>query len=155
MAEGDGAIYNKFKEWVMEGVFNLASGGDSLYLSLHTGYTPDIDAHEDWADTGVSSTEYGSGSGYTAGEDASNLLGSQDVTVDDANDRGAFDGADHTWSSLGALSPATPSDVLLRAGSVASPVADPLVCYWELGSTATNGGDYTLQFGTNGLILLT
>lgn len=154
MAEGDGALYNNFKEQVMEGIFNLASGGDSLYASLHTSYTPDIDAHGLWADAGVSSTEYGSGAGYTAGEDASNLLGSQDVTQDNTNDRGAFDAADHTWSSLGALSPATPGHTILRDGSQTSP-ADPLIAYWELGSTATNGGDYTLQWGTNGLVLLT
>lgn len=154
MAEGDGAIYNNFKEQVMEAIFNLASGGHALYQTLHTSYTPDIDAHGLWADSGVSSTEYGSGSGYTAGEDASNLLAGQDVTQDNTNDRGVFDGTDQTWSSLGALSPAAPSHTLLWDGGQTSP-ADPLICYWELGSTATNGGDYTLQYGTNGIILLT
>ena len=55
MAQGNGAIYNNFKEQVMEGVFNLASGGHTLKLTMHTGYTPNIDSHALWADSGVSS----------------------------------------------------------------------------------------------------
>jgi hypothetical protein len=151
MAQGNGAIYNNFKEQVMEAVFNLATGGDTLQITLHTGYTPNIDSHALWADSGVSSTEYGSGSGYTAG---GKTLASQDTTQDNTNDRGVFDAADVTWTSLGALSPATPSHTILWDTTPTSP-ADPLICYWELGSTATNGGNYTLQFGANGIILLT
>lgn len=151
MAEGDGVIYNNFKEQVMEGVFNLASGGDTVKLTLHTGYTPDIDTHTVWGDTGVNSTEYGTASGYTAG---GKTLASQDVTQDNTNDRGVFDADDVTWTSLGALSPATPSHAILRDDTPVSP-ADPLILYWVLGITATNGGDYTLQFGANGILLLT
>jgi hypothetical protein len=33
--------------------------------------------------------------------------------------------------------------------------ADPLMAYWELGATATNGGDYTLAWATAGIMLLT
>jgi len=152
MAEGDGFIYNNFKEQIMEKIYDLSTGGDTLQVTLHTGYTPNIDAaHSVWADTGVSSTEYGTASGYTAG---GKVLGSQDTTQDDTNDRGVFDGADVTWTSLGALSPATPSDAILWDNTPTSP-ADPLIAYWELGSTATNGGDYTLAWGANGIILLT
>jgi len=149
MAEGDGAIYNTFKERVMEGTYNLASGGHTLKVTLHTGYTPNIDTHTVWAD--VSGTEYGTASGYTAG---GKTLGSQDTTMDTTNDRGKFDAADPTWTSLGPLSPTTPSHAILWDDTPTSP-ADPLICYWALGTTATNGGDYTLQFGTDGIILLT
>lgn len=135
----------------MEGVFNLATGGHTLKLTLHTSYTPNIDSHGLWGDSGVSSTEYTTASGYTAG---GKTLGSQDVTQDDTNDRGKFDAADVTWTSLGPLSPATPSHAILWDDTPSSP-ADPLICYWALGTTATNGGDYTLAFGTNGIILLT
>jgi len=151
MAQGNGAIYNNFKEQVMEGVFNLASGGHTLKLTMHTGYTPNIDSHALWADSGVSSTEYGTASGYTAG---GKTLGTQDVTQDNTNDRGVFDAADVTWTALGPLSPATPSHVILWDDTPTSP-ADPLIAYWELGTTATNGGDYTIQWGANGIILLT
>jgi hypothetical protein len=146
MAEGDGAIYNNFKEQVMEGVFNLASGEDTLQIILVSGHTPDIDAHDEYAD--VSGDEYGTGDGYTAGGET---LTGQDVTQDNANDRGIFDADDVTWSSLGALAPATPSHCILYDGT---PAGDPLICYWELGSTATNGGDYTLQFNAVGIITL-
>jgi len=149
MAEGDGAIYNNFKEQVMEGIFDLSSGGDTIQVILVSGYSPDIDADTVYAD--VSGDEYGAGSGYSVGGET---LAGQDVTQDDANDRGVFDGTDLTWSSLGALSPATPSHTIMYDDTPAAP-ADPLIAYWELGSTATNGGDYTLQWGANGIILLT
>jgi hypothetical protein len=147
MAEGDGAIYNNFKEQVMEGIFNLSTGGDTLKLTLHTGYTPDIDAHTVWAD--VSATEYGTASGYTAG---GKTLAGQDTTQDDANDRGKFDATDATWTSLGALTPATPSHAILWDDTASS---DELICYWVLGTTATDGSDYKLAFGATGIILLT
>ena len=154
MAQGDGAIYNNFKEQVMEGIFQLQTSGHALYLSLHTGYTPDVDAHGLWGDTGVSTTEYTTGAGYNSGEHANNLVAGQDVTQIDATNLEKFDATDHTWASLVPLSPATPSHVLLRDGGQTSP-ADPLICYWELGTTATNGGNYTIQFHADGIITLT
>lgn len=149
MAQGDGLIYNNFKEQVMEGVFNLASGGHTLKQTLHTGYTPNIDTQTVWAD--VSATEYGTAAGYTAG---GKTLASQDVTQDNTNDRGVFDAADLTWTALGPLTPATPSHTILWDDTPTSP-ADPLICEWELGTTATNGGDYSLAYGASGIILLT
>lgn len=149
MAEGDGAIYNNFKEQVMEGVYNLASGGHTLKVTLHTGYTPNIDTDTVWAD--VSATEYTTANGYTAGGET---LAGQDVTQDNTNDLGKFDANDVTWTSLGPLSPATPSHAILWDDTPTSP-ADPLIAYWVLGTTATNGGNYTLQWGANGIITLT
>jgi hypothetical protein len=153
MAEGDGVLYNRFKSLLMEGQLDLATGGDSLKLTLHTSYTPNIDAHETWTSTGVSTTEYGSGSGYTAG---GKTLGSQTVSTDDASDRGLFDAADVTWTALGPLTPATPGHAILWDDTPTSP-ADPLIGYWVLGTTATNGGDYTIQWSTSpsAIILLT
>lgn len=145
MAEGDGYIYNNFKEQVMEAAFNLLT--DTIKIILVSGHTPDIDAHTQLTD--VSGDEYGAGSGYTVGGET---LAGQAVTQDNANDRGVFDGTDQTWSSLGALSPATPSHAIMYDDTHAS---DLLIAYWELGTTATNGGDYTLQWGATGIILLT
>jgi len=59
-----------------------------------------------------------------------------------------------TWTALGPLSPATPSHAIVWDDTPTSP-ADPLISYFVLGTTATNGGDYTLQFGANGILLLT
>jgi len=141
MAEGDTVIYNDFKQQLFLKVHDMDS--DTLKLTLHTSYTPDIDAHQAWAD--VSATEYSTGDGYTAG---GATLASLSVTQDNANDRALFDADNVTWSSLGALSPATPSHAILRNDTPESP-ADPLVCYIVLGTTATNGGDYTIQFSTS------
>ena len=147
MAEGDGYLYNNFKEQVMEGEFNLASGGDDIRVALVSGHSPDIDTHTVYSD--VSSDEYSTGSGYTVTGES---LTSQDVTQDNTNDRGEFDAADLTWSSLGPLSPAVPSHAVMYDFTHAS---DLLICYFVLGSTATNGGDYTMQWGADGIVLLT
>lgn len=149
MAEGDGAIYNNFKEQLLNGLYNLATAGHTLKLTLHHGYTPNIDTHALWADAGVSSTEYGTASGYTAG---GKTLANQATSQDNTNDRGKFDADNVVWTSLGPLSPATPSHCILWDDTAAS---DPLICYWELGTTATNGGDYTVAFHADGIILLT
>lgn len=153
MAEGDGVIYNGFKRYLMEGVFNLDAAGDVLQLTLHTAYTPNIDTHVLWGDAGVSSTEYGTADGYTAD---GKVLGSQLVSQDDTLDRGVFDAADATWTALGPLTPATPSDCILWDNTPTTPL-DPLIAYWELDVTATNGGDYTIQWSTapSAIILLT
>lgn len=148
MAEGDGYIYNSFKKYVMDGVFDL-DGAAALQVTLHTGYSPDIDSHTIWGDTGVSSTEI-TGTGYVAD---GKVLASPATTQDNTNDRGKFDANDLTWTSL-TLSPATPSHLILWDNTPTTPV-DPLIAYWILGTTATNGGDYTIQWGSNGILLVT
>lgn len=145
MAEGDIVVYNDLKEQLFLKVHNFASGGDTVKVTLHTGYTPNIDTHQVWADTGVSSTEYGTASGYTAG---GKTLANKSVTQDNTNDRALFDADNVLWTTLGALSPATPSHALIWNDTPTSP-ADPLVAYVVLGTTATNGGDYTIAWSTS------
>jgi len=147
MAEGDGALYNNFKEQLMEGVFQLQSGGHTIKAILVSGYTPDIDTHTQYSD--VSGSEYSTGDNYTEGGET---LTSQDTTQDNDNDRGKFDAANVTWSSLGALDPATPSHVILYDDTATN---DELIGYWALGTTATNGGDYTIAWHADGIVLLT
>jgi len=146
MAQGDIVCYNDVKEQLFKKLHDFVN--DTFKLTLHTGYTPNIDTHQVWAD--VSATEYTTASGYTAG---GKTLGSKTVTQDNTNDRAAFDAADVTWTALGALSPATPSHAILWNDTPTSP-ADPLVCYVVLGTTATNGGDYTIAWHANGILLL-
>jgi hypothetical protein len=105
MAQGDGAIFNTFKELVMEGTYNLSTGNDVVKVILCGTYTPDIDGDTVYGD--VSGSEYNAGSGYPSG---GAVVTGTDVTVDNGNDRGG---------------------------------------------TAPNGGDWTLQWGANGVILLT
>jgi len=144
MAEGDPVAYNSFKKGLLDGTFDLVN--DTLKLTLHTGYTPDIDSHTQRSH--VSATEYSTADGYTAnGKTISGGVNSQD----NSNDRGKFDATDVTWTALGALTPATPSHAILWDDTAAN---DELIAYWELGSTATNGGDYTIQWSSNGIILV-
>lgn len=146
MAEGDGVLYNEFKEKVMEGAYNLASGGDTIKVALFSAsYNPDKDSDTSYD---ALSNEC-SGTGYVAG---GATLAGQDVTKDNSNDRGVFDGNDITWSNLGTLSP-QPAWAVMYDDTHASNL---LIGYWEI-STPTNGGDYTIQWSSSpsAIILLT
>lgn len=142
MAEGDGVIYNEFKEELLKGTIDCEN--DTFKLILVAGHTPNIDTH-----TGYSSVsgDEESGTGYTAGGET---LASLTVTKDNTNDRASWDAADVTWTGLDV---GTPSHAILYDDTVTSP-ADCLVAYWEV-TTASNGGNYTIQWGANGIILLT
>lgn len=140
MAQGDGALYNEFKEELLLG--NIDMDGHTFKVILVTGYTPNIDSHNGLSD--VSASEE-SGTGYTAG---GATLAGKAVTKDTVYDRAKFDADDVTWTGLHV---GTPSHAILYDDTHAS---DCLVAYWEV-TTATNGGNYTLQFGANGVLLLT
>jgi len=151
MAEGTITIYNAFKEDLAIGVHDLAVGQDAISVTLHTAYTPDIDAHALWADSGVSSTEYSTADGYTAG---GKTLANQVITPDDGNDLAYFDADDVVWTALGTLTPATPSDAIIWNSGTAIKT-DPLIGYVELGVKATNGGDYTVSWNASGIFEIT
>lgn len=140
MAEGDGLIYNNFKHQVMEGEFDLLN--DTVKVILVTGHALDIDADTQLTD--VSGDEE-AGTGYTAGGET---LTTPTVVVDNANDRGVFDGDNVTWTGLDV---GTPSHAIMYDDTHAS---DLLIAAWEV-TTASNGGDYTLQWHADGIILLT
>lgn len=144
MAEGDGAIYNEFKVAVLEGEIDFSgdSTGHTIKVILVTGHTPDIDNHTGYAN--VSGDEE-SGAGYSAGGET---LISQAVTKDNTNDQAVLDAADVTWTGLDV---GTPSHAIMYDDSHAS---DCLIAYWQV-TTASNGGDYTLQWHVNGILLLT
>lgn len=144
MAEGNGLLYNNFREQLLDGIFNLASGGHTLKLTLHTGYTPDVDSHATWAH--VSATEYSTGDGYTAG---GKTISNQVVAQDNDNNRGVLSADNVAWTALGPLSPAAPSHAILWDDSVDG---DPLIACWELGETETNGSDYTITWSANGIL---
>ena len=147
MAEGDAFLYNDFKEQLFSKVHDLRNGGDTLKVTLHTGYTPDKDAHQVWAD--VSATEYPTANGYTQG---GKVLANQAVAQDNAADRATLDFDDSVWANLGALSPATPSHAIVWNDTPTSP-AKPLIGYVELGATITDGNDYTLQWAALAMLL--
>lgn len=143
MAEGDGALYNEWKKEVLSGNHNHANGGNTFKLMLLTAHSPNIDTHANYDD--ISGDEI-TGTGYTQyGE----TLTGQVVTKDNTNDLGKWDASAVTWTGLDA---GTPSHAVLYDDTHAS---DSLVCYFEV-ATASNGGDYTIDWhATSGILLLT
>lgn len=87
-----------------------------------------------------------SGSGYTAGGES---IGTPVVTQDDTNDRAKWDddGTDVTWTSLA-------TNTIQTAILYDDTTATKWVCIiWEIG-TNSNGGNYTIQFSSDGMLLL-
>jgi hypothetical protein len=144
MAQGDGFIYYTFKELVMEGIYDLSSGGNTIQTILVGAYVPDLAAHTQYGH--VSGSEYNTGLGYTSGGE---ILAGQDVTL--ASSSGIFDATDETWTSLGPLTPTHPTAAIMYDQTGAN---DPLIAYWEVSGTAPNGANWTLQWGQNGIIIL-
>lgn len=145
MAEGDVTFYNSFKARLLDSAYAglLSWDNQSYIITLHTGYTPNIDT-DDWSS--IAATQYSTGGGYTA--DAKTLA-SKTITQDNTGDRGLYDCANVTWTAL-TLSPATPSHAVIRGlGN------DDLMCYIELGTTATNGADFTLAMSSSPAALFT
>lgn len=144
MAEGDGTLYNDFKEQLLLGELDLGSGSpaDDIKVCLVTGHSLDIDGDSAYSD--VSPDEV-SGSGYSAGGES---LTGQAVTQDNANDRADFDADDLTWTGLDA---GTPNYAIMYDDTHANKI---LIGAWEI-ATASNGGDYTLQWHTDGILLVT
>ena len=144
MAEGDGTLYNNFKEQLLLGELDLGSGSpaDDIKVCLVTGYSLDIDAHTGYAN--VSGSEV-SGTGYVAGGES---LTGQSVAQDDVNDRAKFDADDVTWTGLDA---GTPNYAIMYDDTHASKL---LIGAFAI-ATASNGGDYTLQWHANGILLAT
>lgn len=139
MAEGDGAIYNGFKTALMNGEIDLVTM--AIKVVLVAAYTPDIDTHVDFGD--VEAKEV-TGAGYThLGEE----VGGRAVTQDSVNDLAKFDGTDLTWTGLNV---GTPSHAVMYDGSGST---GTLIAYWEL-ATASNGGNYTLQWHEDGILTL-
>lgn len=151
MAEGDGVLYRTFLEDVMSGHHDLDTGGNTLKMMLVAGYTPDTEAHNVWADV---STKAVTGTGATAQTLANQtVIETGTAATGTGGERGKFDADDVTFSTLniGGTSGA-PSHAVLYNDTPTSP-ADPLIGYWEV-TTASNGGNYKLQFGAGGIVIL-
>lgn len=142
MAEGDGTLYNNFKEQILLGELDLGNGADTIKVMLVTGHSLDIDLDDSYSD--VSADEV-SGTGYTAGGEA---LANQAVAQDNTNDRASFDADNTTWTGLDA---GTPNYAIVYDDTHASKY---LISAFEI-ATASNGGDYTLTWHTDGILLLT
>lgn len=134
-------LYNSYNKDVIDG--NIVLGSDSFKILLVTNaYTPSSDSDEKRSDV----TNEITGGGYPAGGVA---LSNVTVTRDDANDVVRFDADDAVFSALtntfrGAV-------IYKDTGAAAT---DNLLIYLDFGSDQTsNGGDATINFNANGIIV--
>lgn len=148
MAEGDGEVFGVFKENVMNGAYNLGSGGDTIKVMLGHTYTPLWHTHNKKSEVDAAWTEL-TGTGYTAGGET---LTTQTVTETGTGTavKGKWDAANLTWTNVDA---GTPSYAVMWDDSITTPTAilDGLVAAWEV-TTPTNGGNYTLEWAGTGII---
>lgn len=140
MAAGDAHVVNNFKEQLMLKTMDCV--GDTFKVALYS------DAYAssqiDGAAPAYSATNEISVSGYTA---AGATLAGKSVTQQDTPDNAMWDANDTTWNSLGTAT-------ILRAILYDDTTATKwLAIIWEIG-TNSNGGNYTLQWNANGLMLL-
>ena len=136
-------VYNGFKAKIMDGSIDLDT--DTIKVALVTSsYTPDIDAHHNYAD--ITSTEV-TGTGYTS-EGAT--LATPAVTTDDTDDEGVFDAVDVTW---------TGSTITARGAvvykSVATATQSWLICYFDFTTDkSSSAGDFKIQWNSEGILNL-
>ncbi len=142
MAEGDAHVLNNLKEQLL--LKTIDCNSDTFRLALYS------DAYAagqlDGADPAYSVTNEIVASGYTAGGES---IGVAVVAQDDTNDRASWDddGTNVTWASLAT---ATIQRAILYDDTT---VTKWLCMIWEI-ATNSNGGNYTLQFHANGMLLL-
>jgi hypothetical protein len=136
-------IYNSYKTDILAG--NIDHDADTIKVALVTSsYTPDQDAHDFFNDV----TNEVTGTGYTAG---GATLASKTVTQDNTDNEGVFDAADVTWST---------STITARAAvlykSTGTDSTSNLMVYFDFGSDqSSSAGDFTLQWGSEGIVNLT
>lgn len=128
------ALYAKFKEGLLDGIFDLNT--NTIKAALVDGYTPNLSTHNALDDvTGAGGTIVGTAA----------TLASKTITD------GAFDAADVTFTAVAAGS--SPDYILIYQDG-ASDAARYLIALIDTTTgvtlpVTTNGGDITVQWGAN------
>lgn len=141
MAEGDAHVFNNFKEQLLLKTIDCANDTFKVALYSDAFAAGDIDGNPAY-----SATNEIVASGYTA---TGQSIGTPVVSQDDTNDWAKWDddGTDVTWTSLAT---ATIQQAILYDDTTATKW---LLIAWEI-ATNSNGGNYTLQFNTGGILQL-
>jgi hypothetical protein len=139
MAEGDCIVMNNFKEQLFLGTVDLVN--DDLYIAL---YEVALNS-PDGAAIAYSVTNEIDAANYDAGGKLVDT--GKAVTQDDTNNRAAFDADDLVWAALG-------THTIAEARLYDNDVTPKLViALWAI-ATNSNGGNYTLAFHEDGVLLL-
>ena len=137
-------VYNKGIAEIMNGGIDLLT--DTIKVGLVTSaYTANKD-DDFWSTPEASEL---SGTGYTAG---GKTLSSKAINLDDTNDRAEFDAGDVTWTAINAGTAA--AAVIYKSTGTAS--TSPLIVHINTGGfpVATNGGDVTIQWNSEGIFYI-
>jgi hypothetical protein len=139
MAEGDAIVLNNFKEQLL--LKQIDCDTDAFKVALYSVALASPDG-----EIAYSATNEIVASGYTAGGAA---VATPVVTQDDTNNWAKWDdnGSNITWSSLAT---ATILEARLYDDTT---TPKHVAILWEI-ATNSNGGDYTIQFGANGIMTL-
>lgn len=116
--------------------------------------SPDTNFVDEGGASDVLDAEY-VGSGYTGGFGGAErkALASKAWTEDDGNDRGEFDAADLTWSSIGGGSETIDILVIIDETGASADTDTEVIALIDSGlPVTTNGGDVTVQWNAEGLI---
>ncbi len=145
MANG---VYNKGKEEIAKATTDL-DGSDLEVMLVNSTYT--FDADHLFVDNGGASDPIDkeiSVAGYSRQN-----LGTKTVTRDDTNDFAYLDGDDTVFTALAAGQ--TIGGAILFRNTGGADTTNPLIAFYDLTDTATNGGNVTIQWATpaNGGVL--
>ena len=137
MAEGDAIVLNNFKEQLLLKTIDCV--GDTFNVALYDTAV----ASPDGAAPAYTTTNEIVASGYVAGGKPVLV---PVVAQDDGNDWANWDddGSNITWTSLAT---ATILEATLYDDTTGTKW---ILIFWEI-ATNSNGGDYTIQFGANGI----
>ena len=95
---------------------------------------------------------------YNPGGHGSDERRVTDITIstDTGNDRIKVDGVDPaTWSSLGGTTNDRVAGILVHFKGTSDDSDARQICYISLTCTDTNGSDFTVQWGANGIFMIT
>lgn len=140
MAEGDALVLNNFKEQLL--LKQIDCDTDVFKVALYSVALASPDG-----EIAYSATNEINPANYSAGGQS---IGTPVVSQDDTNNWAKWDddGTDVSWTSLGAAT-------IAEARLYDDTTTPKHVCILWAISTNSNGGNYTLQFGTNGMLTLT
>lgn len=138
MAEGDAIVLNSFKNQLGRKSIDLVN--DTFKVALYSVAL----ASPDGADVAYSATNEIAATNYVAGGQA---LSGGSLAQDDTNNWAKWDATDPSWASLGA---ATILEARLYDDTT---VTKYVMILWEI-ATNSNGGNYTLTLGANGILTI-
>lgn len=145
MAEGDATVYQWAKLLTMQKQIDYDSTFTDTFkiILLDSNYTLDADCTPAYSNLAANELA-NSDSGYSTG---GITMTGYTLSQVDSSDHIKFDADDVTWS---ALETNTIKSAVIWCSTASD---DPAVVHFEI-ATNSNGGDYTLQFGTSGILLL-